>query len=176
MGFSAKATTKDVACFRRRRPCTPPRFSSTLQHIQPLSKMLRGLGLDRVSKGAVAFAADADRRSPAKELREDMIVGVTGAKVAIRAVHDVFVINGLTSYDRMAPFPGAWLPPGLRAYPNDAFAWGHSTDAVRGVNSHWCRELDRHTRVRPVNWRWRHRAGIPWMGSGRQLPVRTRSA
>jgi hypothetical protein len=23
----------------------------------------------------------------------------------------------------MAPFPSAWLSPGLRAYPNDAFAW-----------------------------------------------------
>ena len=31
MGFSARATTKGVARFRRRRPCTPPRSSSTLQ-------------------------------------------------------------------------------------------------------------------------------------------------
>lgn len=31
MGFSANATTKDVACFRRRRPCTPPRLFSTLR-------------------------------------------------------------------------------------------------------------------------------------------------
>jgi hypothetical protein len=30
MDFSARATTKDVASGRRRRSCTPPRFSSTL--------------------------------------------------------------------------------------------------------------------------------------------------
>jgi len=29
MDYSAKATTKDAACSRRRRSCTPPRFSST---------------------------------------------------------------------------------------------------------------------------------------------------
>ena len=31
MDFSAKATTKDAACFRRRRPCSSPRSSSTLR-------------------------------------------------------------------------------------------------------------------------------------------------
>ena len=30
MGFSARAATKDAARFWRRRPCTPPRLSSTL--------------------------------------------------------------------------------------------------------------------------------------------------
>src|SRR5712692_10550195 len=34
MDFSAKATTKGVACVRRRRSCTPPRFSSTLPAIR----------------------------------------------------------------------------------------------------------------------------------------------
>ena len=32
MDFSARATTKDAARLRRRRSCTPPRFSSTLPH------------------------------------------------------------------------------------------------------------------------------------------------
>jgi len=78
-----------------------------------------------------------------------------------------------TLYEALAPFPGASPHRGLRAHPNDVFAWGHSTDAVRGANSHWFGELDRQTRARSVNWRWRHTAGIPWIGRCRQLPVRT---
>jgi hypothetical protein len=31
MDYSARAVTKDAARFRRRRSCTPPRLSSTLQ-------------------------------------------------------------------------------------------------------------------------------------------------
>ena len=39
MGFSARATTKGAARTRRRRPCTPPRSSSTLP--APLGVVLR---------------------------------------------------------------------------------------------------------------------------------------
>jgi hypothetical protein len=40
MGFSANATTKDVACFRRRRPCTPLRLFSTLPRDRETGKSL----------------------------------------------------------------------------------------------------------------------------------------
>ena len=40
----------------------------------------------------------------------------------INPEYDATDASGLTSYDRMAPFRGIWLPRGLRVQPNDALA------------------------------------------------------
>ena len=65
----------------------------------------------------------------------------------------------------------AYEPKGLRLSTNLAFASGHSTEAANGVNSHWCTHFDRRRALDPLNWRWRHRAGIPRIGRERLLPV-----
>jgi hypothetical protein len=71
-----------------------------------------------------------------------------------------------TSYERTAPFSRFPLALGFRVHPT--FTSGHSTGFVRPVNRSWRRGLDGRLRARPVNWRWRHRAGIPWIGRWRQ--------
>ena len=67
-------------------------------------------------------------------------------------------------------FPDCRSHSGLPRPPRDAFTSGHSTGSVRPVNRSWRRGLDGRLRTRPVHWRWRHRAEIPWIGRWRQSP------
>jgi hypothetical protein len=85
MDFSAKATTKDAACFRRRRSCTPPRSCSTLHDGTDVVNNGRKSATEHPVQGhhfdsgsrASDFVQRIDCKSVCTEIVEDPLVTTT---------------------------------------------------------------------------------------------------
>jgi hypothetical protein len=65
MDHAASAGTKDLARLRRRRSCTPPRFSSTLLALaKPANGRERTKADDRIRKREIVGVARLARKKP----------------------------------------------------------------------------------------------------------------